>query len=158
MIDYLLVMLIIAAAIQPTREGRAAACTFAGLTVAFSLIRVPDGLYHLAAAATDGVCILLLTRMRSEHGLVVGLQRLCLLSMVINFAGWVSYEMYLSATTYNSVFAVFYSVTIVSLFLRRIGNAHGSTTTYRSWIPFYFHSFYISDREQEAKSCRCQAN
>ena len=149
MIDLLLIALLIAAAVQKTSHGRAAACTFAGLTVAFDLIQIPAELYHLSAALTDGVCVFILSQMAIGSGMVRDLQRLCLLSIVLNFAGWVCYEMYIPSTSYNLAFLLFYSVVVLSLIMRRIGDAHGSTTTYRSYLPFYFYSSFISDREQE---------
>lgn len=149
MIDYLLAALIAAAIIQPTSQGRAAACTFAGLTVTFDLIRVPAEIYYLAAAATDGMCALLLSRLAIHDKMAFYLQNLCLLSLIVNIAGWCARQNQMPPAVYDSIFLGFYSIVIVLLIMRRIGNAYGSTTTYRPWIPFNFHSCFIGDTEYE---------
>lgn len=152
MIDYLLVALIIAAVIQSNSSGRAAACTFAGLTVALDFIQLPAEVYYLAHAANDGIIALMLSRIAIKNNMAFDLQNLCLLSIVINIAGWLARQQQIPPAAYDSVFLFFYSATIVSLLMRRIGDAHSPANTNNPWIPLHFYRCYFINREHEGKT------
>jgi hypothetical protein len=143
-------MLVVAAFMQAKGKDRDSAFTFAGLACLFSIVSVPDDHYYFAAGLTDAICILILATFYYESVLARGLMEVSKLSFILNLAGYVNYEILeLSPAPYRNTFIVFYSVVILSLFIRGARDAYGSTTTNTPWIPFSFHSYFISDRECE---------
>lgn len=118
MIEILLFGLFVAAVLQPSGPRRTACLIYAGMTIAFDVFcsGLPGLSYYLAAAATDSVCCLLLTRLPGVW-IVRTLERLCLLSIALNYAGWMAYELWLPAAPYNSAFTALYICAILCMTL-----------------------------------------
>lgn len=134
---YLLMALGFVAVMQPAGTRRAAACLFVGLTLGFDAFGSDiDGPgYYLAAAATDSLCIVLLGRICIEEDLVDKLQRLCLLSIVLNVGGWLAYEAYLPPSFYDKGFQFFYAYVILLLLIGGLTHADNTDSRGLAWIP-----------------------
>lgn len=118
MIEVLLIGLFAAAVTQPPGPRRIACLVYAGMMIAFDALcsDLPGTSYYLAAAATDSVCCLLLSRLPGLW-IVRVLEQLCLLSIAFNYAGWLAYETYAPAAPYNSAFTALYFCAILCMTL-----------------------------------------
>ena len=130
MIDYLLAGTVVAAAIQPAGERRAACLTFAGLTIAFGFasVELPGVLCYVTGAVVDLAIISLLDKLALEAWLTRTLQQFCVASIVLNFAGCISYVWELPPSAFDLSFVIFYVLAIMAMIYGGPANAGNRTS------------------------------
>lgn len=111
MIDVLIYSIVVSALLQPTASRLFAAAVFAVAVltheVAFSGL---DGLaYYASAAVFDLGVVVAIGSMSEVTRLAVLLQRVCLVSILLNAAGWLMWVTYLPPTAYNTSFTAIYA-------------------------------------------------
>lgn len=117
MISILIYILALVAVLQPDKERR----TVAGVFCCFVLLhdiymsQLDGFLYYGSAALFDLAIISVLSKIHITHDLVLKLQRLCIVSIIINIVGWICWYHYLPPGVYNSSFLFIYLYVLVIL-------------------------------------------
>lgn len=111
MIDYLLLLLCVVAVMS----GRTAAIAFALFSVIHDQLfwSLPGWGYYLSAGAFDVIALAAIAILARPSRLATSLICICILSLFLNFYGWVIWFGYLSPVSYNVSFLVLYSITIL---------------------------------------------
>ena len=117
MITCLLVALVIAALTQPNAARLFAAVAFVGITIAheFILSGTDGAMYYGTSAALDLSIIAITSKINPIPKMVLTLHKVCMVSIMANFAGWILWFLYLPPTLYDASFVVIYTITIVTL-------------------------------------------
>lgn len=124
MIVTVLICLIAGAALLQPSASRA---TVAGILVGIILTHELffshlDGLAYFASAALFDLAAIMLTGLVVPiTKMVLSIHRICIVSILANFAGWILWEMYFPPLAYELTFAGIYMWTLVVL-LKRGGN------------------------------------
>lgn len=107
----LMVALIALSIAQRDRTRFAAAfCFSAAIVVHDAVFRNSDGsVYFLSAAAVDLLVMSALSRISEPCKVVSGLQRVCLLSTIINTVGWVAWYAFVPSAWYGTAFIALYA-------------------------------------------------
>lgn len=127
-ISVLLILIGVAVFIQPNAPRFFAASIFIGLTSSHELfLSHLNGLaYYGSAALLDLGIIVLTSGISPIPKMVITLHKICVLSIFVNFAGWIAWRMYLSPVPYEFAFVVIYAWTIVALMKRSgVGDVRG---------------------------------
>lgn len=116
----LLVLIAIMAFIQPNAPRMYAALLFVGLTIFHELFfsHLYGILYYGSAALLDLGIIMLASGISPIPRMVITLNRICLASIVVNFAGWVIWSSYLPPMAYDLAFVVIYLWALITLIKR----------------------------------------
>jgi len=119
-ITCLLIALVIASLRQPNAPRFLAAVAFVGMTLAheFFFSGSEGAMYYGTAAAFDLAMIAMTSKINPIPKMVLNLHKVCLMSIVVNFAGWVMWFLYLPPTLYDASFVVVYTLAVVALFSR----------------------------------------
>lgn len=119
----LIYILTLAAVFQPDKERRAVAGVFCCATLCHELFLSDiDGfLYYGSAALFDLAIISILSKMHIISGIALKLQRICVVSIIVNFFGWACWYNYFSPVVYNLSFILIY-LWVLALLLQR--NTH----------------------------------
>ena len=118
---------------QPACDRRAACCLFIGATLSFDILcsSLPGEVYYFAAAANAAACIELF-KLFSDDWIVRTLECFCLISIILNFSGWIAYERSMPAAPYNMSYEIFY---ISAIFVLIIGGPAGGLFQRRGYVP-----------------------
>jgi hypothetical protein len=102
---------------QPSAARRKTAFLFATPTIAFTCVSglLSDQWYYMGAALIDSLTIILLSWLVVIDKLAVRLMILSAVSMSLNVAGLMMYEMYQPATIYDALFITLYIGVIIAL-------------------------------------------
>lgn len=132
-ITYLLYSLVVVAFIQPNAPRFFAALAFVSITFLHEVfLSGCDGLaYYGSAALFDLLIIAVTSGIRPVPKMVLSLHRICLVSMLANFAGWVIWFAYLPPFVYDATFVAIY-VWALMILIRRNGQDVGGYTL-ASW-------------------------
>ena len=140
MITILLVLITVVAVMQPTIPRFFAAMTFALLTLIHD-----EGLGHLeglayygSAALIDFVILFILAGIQPIPRMVLYLQLLCILSMLLNFGGWLLWVFYLPPNVYDNAFQVLYGGVLIALLAKDNYNVGAYTRT--GWVSCFHYS------------------
>ncbi len=117
MIDFLTLVIIGAAILQPTAEKKAIALIFASLTFAHNtFMYVFDGfMYYGSDALFYLLVILIVGGMDSRTKLAVDIQKISLAAIFLDYFGWLIWTLYIPPTGYNVAFMALYAWTIIIL-------------------------------------------
>ena len=136
---------------QRTAQNLYGAVIFVGAALLFELIGPSlDGwARHGGAAIINLVAILILSGVRTACWMVYRLKLILLLSMLVNFAGWIIWYFYLPPTAYDAGLVIVYSLALKAL-VEGVGNvgdftAHSWRTCFSS--PFN-KSFFLHNKQQ----------
>ncbi len=117
MISILIYILTLVAVFQSDKERR----TVAGVFCCFVLLhdiylsQLDGFLYYGSAALFDLAIISILSKMHIIHNMVLKLQRICIVSIIVNIVGWMCWYQYLSPIMYDSSFLFIYLWTLAVL-------------------------------------------
>jgi len=156
MLSVLLVVLAVATIFQPTAPRMYAALCVVGATVLHDLLLSDlDGLaYYGSAALFDLGAIMLIAGITPVPLMVIRLQSLCLLSILANAAGWVTWSLYLSPVAYDAAFLFLYFFMFLVLVQRSDADGVGGCFTVDSWrscFRFNRGSWRIYGRQQAGR-------
>lgn len=89
----------------------------------------PDHLYYIVPAIIDLVILVVISRQSQINAMSMMLVLACIASMVLNFTGWVLYELYFAPTIHNALSSFFYAAVLILIAIRSQRNgvhtAHG---------------------------------
>lgn len=107
----------LAVLLQPNAPRFFAALMFASATLSHELfLSHLDGLMYYGSAALIDLAIIILTSgINPVPKMVIALHRICTVSIIANFAGWVMWSLYLPPLTYDLMFMVIYAYTLIIL-------------------------------------------
>lgn len=96
---------------QPSSERRNTCVLFTLYHIAFDVLcgGLPGEVYFIAAAATAGICAVIISKGTDEKQLI----NLCKCSVVFNLAGWMVYEAGFTSTPYVLCFTAYYIAAIL---------------------------------------------
>jgi len=135
----LLTIMCVVALIQPNMSRLFGAVIFAGLTLLHDLcLSDLDGLaYYGSAALTDSAIIILTSGIFPIPVMVVRLHYICLISILVNAAGWVMWMAYLPPTIYDIAFIVVYLCVIITMIRKDTSDVGGySLDSWRTILSF----------------------
>jgi len=106
----LLTIIALTVLIQPNAPRLFAALLFVGLTLIHEFFMSDlDGLaYYGSAALLDLGIIILTSGITPVPKMVIDLHRICMVSILINFIGWLIWLAYLPPAAYDSAFVILY--------------------------------------------------
>lgn len=141
MITMLILLIFVAVLLQPNATRFYAAFLFAGATITHDLaLSHLDGFAYYASAALFDLGIIALTSGISPiPRMVISLQRICLASILLNFAGWLMWLLYFSPVLYDTMFTLIYSWALIIMLVRN--NTDVGSYSRSSW-----HSCFRFDR------------
>lgn len=110
-------ILLIITLVQPNAARRVVAGIFCCITLSHDIyLSHLDGfLYYGSAAFFDLVIILLLAALYAPCDMILKLQKVCLVSILVNLIGWVCWYLYLPPVVYNVAFLLIYLHVLVIL-------------------------------------------
>ena len=139
----LIIAMGVCAIFQPTQARREAALIFTCVTMLHELLfydRV--GLFYYGTAALFDIAIIVGTaNLAVMPRLVKDIHRVSLTSIVLNFSGWIMWQLYLSPAAYNLAFILLYAWVIVLLIKGERKSARGGRLD--SWAYFLRFNSYI---------------
>lgn len=115
MASFLLAIITLVAILQPTGRRLAAGFIFAAANIFFTVIvnDLPGEAYYIAAAFSDLGIVILLKFIYDD--LARKLQFVCLLSILVNFTGWLMWFLYYPPLVYNVVYLLVFLIAIYFL-------------------------------------------
>ncbi len=126
-ITYLMFALVAVAFIQPNAPRLFAAVVFVGVvSLHEALLSHLDGLqYYGSAALFDLLIIVLTSGINPVPRMVLSLHRLCIVSILLNMAGWVLWFFYFPPLAYDLAFVAVYAWALLILIKRDGANVGG---------------------------------
>tara|TARA_R110002051_G_scaffold187376_1_gene257050 strand:- start:308 stop:781 length:474 start_codon:yes stop_codon:yes gene_type:complete len=120
MITMLILLIFVAVLLQPNASRFYAAFLFAGATIThdLALSHLNGFAYYASAALFDLGIIALTSGINPIPKMVISLHRICMVSILLNFAGWLMWLFYLSPFYYDTMFALVYSWALIIMLLR----------------------------------------
>ena len=127
-IEWIIIAIAFLALRQDERRFPAALIFAASLLIHDRFLAELDGLlYYGSAAIFDLAVITWLANLRQTCKLTVNLLRVSLVSIVLNFGGWLMWITYQPPALYNLSYIILYSCAIVAL-INKEGLKHGGYT------------------------------
>lgn len=128
--------LIAAAFLQPTATRFFAAVVFVLVAwtheLAFAHL---EGFVYYASAAAGALAVILATSFLADPPrTVLTLHRICLASIVLNFAGWLLWRAYLPPDPYNTAMLGVFIWALITFISRDKQDAMGGDTTLGRWL------------------------
>lgn len=119
-VDYLVLALMVLAVLRPTYAGQRVAVVFAGAALFHCIIGegLDGSAYYLSAAVLDSAVITITANFKGVSQITRDIHRICLVSIVLNAAGWVTYMLYIPPVGYNLSFIFLYLWAIIVLMKR----------------------------------------
>lgn len=115
--------------------------TLSALTHEFIFSHEEGFLYYGTAAAFDTMLVLITANFKKITRLIVNVQTYCLLSFIVNLAGWVAFMGYSSPAGYDAASMIVF--TFAFLILTR--NDDGGSFQLDRWARWFrFHAFHHS--------------
>lgn len=130
MLDALMLVLLLVAAFQPTAERAYAGLMFACVSIIHYVLMFDVGgwAYYFSAALLDAAVIFFTIRLRIISPVIESLHAICYISILMNFFGWLLWQLYLPPDAYNAAFLLIYGWAILNLLRRESDDARGSDT------------------------------
>ena len=147
----LLYAITLSACFQRTAQNLYGAVIFVGAALLFELVAPAlDGWSrHGGSAIINLVAILILSGVRPACWMVYRLKLILLLSMLVNFAGWVMWYQYLPPTAYDAGLVVVFSLALFAL-IKGAGDVGDFTAS--SWRTCFsgliYKSFFLRIKQQ----------
>lgn len=140
-IEWIIIAIAFLALRQDERRFPAALVFAASLLIHDVFLSKLDGLFYYGSAALfDLIVITWLANLRQTSRLTVNLLRLSLVSIVLNFSGWIMWIMYQLPALYNLSYIVLYLCAIIAL-IKKEGLGDGSYTLDRWVCCFRVHPY-----------------
>jgi len=141
-ITILMVLIIATAFIQPNAPRLYAAVIFVGATALHELFFSDYGglQYYGSAALFDLAIIILTSGINPVPKMVLSLQKICIVSIIANLAGWVIWFLYYPPIIYDLAFVAIYAWTLITLIKRTGINVGGYTLD--SWATCFRFNRY----------------
>lgn len=136
-ITLLLASLFVVAFIQPNAPRFFAALAFVAITLLHELfLSHYDGLLYYGSAALFDLAIIIATSgIRPVPEMVLSLHRICLVSILANFLGWVIWFLYFPPLIYDASFVAIYAWALITLIKRNGLDVGGYTLD--SWATCF---------------------
>ena len=117
MIDFLTLMIVGIALLQPTRERMAVALIFASFTFVHNtfLYELEGLMYYATDALFYLLIILAISSIDKPSRLSVDLQKISIAAVALDYFGWCIYMLYIPPTGYNAAFMALYAWSIIIL-------------------------------------------
>lgn len=134
----ILICLIIATAFfQPNAPRLYAALVFVGVTALHEVFFSNyEGMqYYGSAALFDLAIIIIASGINPVPKMVLSLQKICIVSIVANLAGWIMWFLYYPPIIYDLAFVAIYAWTLIILIKRTGANVGGYTMD--SWATCF---------------------
>jgi len=140
MIDYLVIVIVVAALSQVVSKRRYPACVFAAVTFSHWMwLSGLEGFYYcLSAGVCDVLVIYLICSYSQTSRLADTLIFISLMSIVLNLYGWLLWYYYLPVESYNTSIAALYLIAIISLLWKERAHDNNRDVKWYSRIPLSF--------------------
>ena len=114
-ITSIFIVLVLLALSQPNTQRLYAASVFISITIGHdALLSKLDGLaYYGTAASLDLLIILITAGIDPVSKMVIRLQRVCIVSVLINLMGYAAWYLYMPPTVYNIAYCMLYLWTLI---------------------------------------------
>jgi len=124
MIDFLTLLIVGAALLQPTSERMAVALTFAAFTfVHNTFMHNFEGMMYYATDALFYLMVIFIVGLvDSKTSLIYDIQKISIVAVALDYFGWAIYMMEIPPTGYNVAFMALYAWTIIILLRRDQAN------------------------------------
>ena len=141
-VGYLILVLSVVAVLQPTvaRQKVAVVFVFAALLHDVAGEQLDGGMYYISAALLDSVIITITANFKETSQVTRSIHRICLASIVLNTAGWVTYMLYVPPVGYNLSFIFLYLWSIIVLMKRN--RRYDGDNTLDTWSYYFRFSSY----------------
>lgn len=140
-IEWLIVAIAFLALRQDERRFTAALIFAASLLIHDVFLSELGGLlYYGSAAFFDLLVITWLANLKQTSRLTVSILRISLVSIVLNFTGWLMWISYLKPSLYNLSYIILYTCAIIAL-IKKEGLEDGSYTLDRWACCFRVHPY-----------------
>jgi len=151
-ITLLLYALVAMAALQPNSPRFFAAILFTGVTLIHEWVLGSYGgfEYYGSAAIFDLFIIIVVGRVRPLSGMVLGLQKICVVSIFLNLVGWLMWVLYLPPLVYDTSYAGLYLWSLIIMMKRDTDDAMGSTGVVGGFTSVWFYG--LERRSGDAKN------
>jgi hypothetical protein len=155
MIDFLTLVIVGVALLQPTFDRKMVALAFASMSfIHNTFMATLEGLMYYATDALFYLIVIFVVGLiNSKTVLTDEIQKISIVAVALDYFGWLIYMLYIPPTGYNVAFMALYAWTIIIL-LRREPEDVGTTAMDR-WLPSihsHAHTGHIVDHQyQEAK-------
>lgn len=129
-ITILIYAVLIASFLQPNAHRLFAGIIFTGITLLHEVLLASQSgfLYYGSAALFDLTIIMLISGINPVPKMVLTLQKICVVSIVVNLAGWLLWCSYYPPLAYDLAFAAIYVWILVALIKRGRGDGMGGFT------------------------------
>ena len=143
-LSILLMMIAASCLVQPNAPRLFAAMVFAGLTLTheFSLSHLEGLEYYGSAALVDLGIMIAISGISPTPTMVINLQRVCIVSIITNFLGWVMWLTYLPPIAYNYAYVFIYMVAVAVLLKKDQGDVGGFAVD--SWVSCFRFNIFAS--------------
>lgn len=144
-LSILLCAVLVAAFFQPERPRAIAAAIYAGAIITHEILLsdVIGSLYYVSAGLFDMATVWLLSRIAHPCSTVLALQRVAIISIILNCFGWAIWFAYLPPTLYNYAYLGLYLWSLIIL-IKRPWSDVGIYT--HNWSASIIRSFSASSR------------
>jgi len=135
----IIAILIAAAVAQPTQERRYAALLFSGFAALHHVVMFDtDGFeYYFSAALLDYFVILFTIRIAMLSEMIEKLHNICIVSIALNFIGWLMWIYYVPPHAYNASFIGLYLYALIIMIKKEKKDAGGYDS-----VHFWQHHFF----------------
>ncbi len=140
MIDFLLIAICVLVVLQPTEERMIVATIYAGLCVIHNIASVEfvGFTYYMTAGMFDLVILALLCSYGAAGRLTRNLISVCMVSIVLNFYGWLIWFLYQPPMTYNIASMALYLIAILILSEKECSHEYGLNQRHSSLLSFNY--------------------
>ncbi len=120
MLNALFGLMALSALIQPNAPRLFAVLIFMSVTLAYDAMggSLIGFWYYVGAGGLDVGIIILTSGINPLPKMVVTLHRICMVSIAVNFIGWLMWYFYQSPVVYDSMFLVIYAWTLMTFITR----------------------------------------
>ena len=133
----LVALIALASVMQPNSQRLFVGLAYSVLLIASDLLLSNSMglLYYYGSAVFDVATIIIISRVAKVSSMVLTIQKICLVSILLNFFGWVMWELYMPPVMYNSLFIALYVYALLTLVRRSSIDVGEYTLGYR-WFGF----------------------
>jgi hypothetical protein len=138
--------------IQPDKPRFLTCLSYASLTFMHEVFisKFTSLPYYSTAAIFDLMSMILMSHVKPVNNLIVKLSVLCVISIVLNFYGWLIYMLYFDPITYNIAFMLIYAVVIFLFVVRDKNSEHNGTYNSGEFsIRFSLNKIFNNNRKSK---------
>ena len=143
----LIFIILLVGLVQPSAPRLFSAFVFVGasigLIIADKIGLLSDYMLYMSSALASVLVMIILSASVLVSSVVLTLHKICLVAILLNLGGYITYELDLSYLGYNLSFTILYIITILTL-IKKDGrsDARGfGSNSWRSTVSYNFHSW-----------------